>query len=92
MPGGLRWRRENFKASPGGAEVLATAERLLVRRRLDRLEEWMESGKSRWGSEWVSAASSSDSLLWLYRSELDQMTDEVEALINRWVDFRASSA
>jgi DNA-binding transcriptional ArsR family regulator len=87
VPGGLRWRREDFKTSPGAAEVLATAERLLVQRQLDRLGEWMERGKSTWGSDWVSAASSSDSLLWLTRSELDQMTAEVEALINRWVDF-----
>lgn len=90
VPGGLRWRRDDFAGSPAAAEVLRTAEHLLLQRQMDRLTAWMENGKAAWGDDWASAASSADFLLWLTRAELDAMTAEVEDLITRWV--RASRA
>lgn len=85
IPGGLRWRREDFAGSAAAAEVLQVAERLLVERQMDRLTAWLENGKAAWGEDWSSAASSADFLLWLTRDELDEMTAEVEELITRWV-------
>ncbi|MGL5860600.1 MAG: helix-turn-helix domain-containing protein, partial [Phycicoccus sp.] len=84
IPGGLRWRREDF-ASSAATEVLDIAEHLLLQRQMDRLTTWAEEGKRAWGDDWASAATSSDYLLWLTRSELDEMTAEVEELITRWV-------
>lgn len=84
VPGGVRWRREDFVSSPATAQALYAADRVIVQRQLDRLMTWMDEGKDQWGEAWASAATSSDSLLWLTRDELNTMAAEVEDLITRW--------
>jgi DNA-binding transcriptional ArsR family regulator len=84
IPGGVRWSPEDFADSPGAQEVAATAQRVLIGRHIDRLQEWLADGPQRWGTAWASAAKSTDSVLRLTPDELRELGRELDAVIERW--------
>ncbi len=91
IPGGVRWSPEDFADSPGAQEVAASAQRVLVGRHIERLQEWLAEGPQRWGPTWASAAQSTDSVLRLTPKELRELGEELDAVIARWAKRPKSS-
>ncbi len=90
VPGGIRWSQEDFPDTAGAQEILSSAERVLVGRRVDRLRAWLSDGEARWGREWTAASRSTDTMLHLTPDELRQLGVEIDQVLERWV--RASRA
>ena len=83
VPGGFSWSTADFLGDPGSRAVAGSAERLLLSRQLDRLQQY-SSGKDAWGPDWVDAAVGSDALFELTPDELRQLSAELQAVISHW--------
>jgi len=83
VPGGFSWSSADFLGDPGTRAVAESAERLLLSRQLDRLQQYSD-GKDAWGADWVDAAVGSDALFQLTPDELRQLNAELQAVISRW--------
>ena len=83
VPGGFNWSSADFLGDPGRRAVAESAERLLLSRQLDRLQQY-SAGKDAWGPDWVDAALASDALFQLTPDELRQLSVELQALFSRW--------
>ncbi|WP_327389392.1 helix-turn-helix domain-containing protein [Streptomyces microflavus] len=84
VPGGVRWSANDFDDTPGAQEALASAQRVLTGRQLERLRRWQTVGRSKWGPDWASAAISSDSFLRLTTAELRELGAEIDAVLEKW--------
>nr|WSS66253.1 winged helix-turn-helix domain-containing protein [Streptomyces sp. NBC_01177] len=85
VPGGVRWSAADFEGRPGAREAIASAQRVLTGRHLDRLRRWQTNGEQQWGEPWTSAAHSTDSVLHLTPDELQQLGTELDAVLDSWV-------
>ena len=72
VPGGFSWSSADFLGDPGSRAVAESAERLLLSRQLDRLQQY-SAGKDAWGPDWVDAAVGTDALFELTPDELRQL-------------------
>ncbi len=84
IPGGVRWSPADFLANPAQREALASANQALVARQLQRLHGWQSSGVEQWGPGWADVAIATDTMLYLNQEELQQLADELGAIIAAW--------
>jgi DNA-binding transcriptional ArsR family regulator len=93
VPGGISWSTADFLGEPGGRAVAGTAERMLLGRQLDRLQQYTERQEA-WGPDWVDAAIGTDALLRLTPDELRAFGADLQAVISRWAsrDLPADAA
>jgi DNA-binding transcriptional ArsR family regulator len=85
VPGGISWSTADFLGEPGGRAVAGTAERMLLGRQLDRLQQYTER-QDAWGPDWVDAAIGTDALLRLTPDELRAFGAEIQAVVSRWAN------
>jgi DNA-binding transcriptional ArsR family regulator len=83
VPGGIHWSPADFLDDPAGKAVVASAERQLLARQLDRLQQYSASQGS-WGRDWVDAATSTDALFQMTPDELRAFNAEVQEVAARW--------
>lgn len=79
------WSNEEF-ADPAGRAIAEAAYRLNVAEEFDRLRAY-ETSRQEFGSDWISAAHSSQTYLRMNPAELRQMTDELNAVAQRWSEI-----
>jgi DNA-binding transcriptional ArsR family regulator len=84
VPGGVRWSSDGFADTPGAQEAVASAQRVMAGRQLDRLRAWLVEGQERWGPEWTDAAISQDALLRLTPGEVRELSADLDAVISKW--------
>lgn len=84
IPGGVRWSADDFEGHPGAQEAISAAQRVLVARQIERLRHWQTHGDEEWGSTWANAAHSTDTVLHLTPAELQQLGEELNALVESW--------
>jgi DNA-binding transcriptional ArsR family regulator len=85
VPGGISWSTADFLGEPGPRAVAATAERQMLARQLDRLQQYTD-GQDDWGNDWVDAAIGTDALMRLTPDELRALGAEVQAVVSRWAN------
>lgn len=83
VPGGISWSTADFLGDPGSRAVTATAERQLLARQLDKLQQYADS-QDAWGRDWVDAAVGTDALFRLTPDELRALHAELQAVVSRW--------
>jgi DNA-binding transcriptional ArsR family regulator len=82
---GFSFRTSDFADRPEGVAVIAEVTRQLLVTRLERYERYL-SEQAAWPAEWTNASFSSEYLPLLTSAELQQMADEIGALMARWSD------
>lgn len=85
VPGGIHWSTADFLDDPAGRAVAASAERQLLARQLDKLQQY-SAAKSSWGRDWVDAATSTDALFQMTPDELRAFNTEVQEVVSRWAN------
>jgi len=87
---GFSWSANDFSDDPAARVVASTVKREMVAHQLARIEQF-EDAQAAWGPEWVSAAFSSDTLLRLTAAELNEMHDEMQAVVQKWHEHGRSA-
>jgi DNA-binding transcriptional ArsR family regulator len=82
---GFTFRTRDFADRPEGAAVLTQVSRQLLATRTERYAQYLDE-QSCWAREWNEAAFTSEYLPLLTADELQQMAEEVGALMQRWID------
>lgn len=82
---GFSFRTADFADRPEGEAVLAEVNRQLLATRTERYAAYLDEHRQ-WGREWTDAAFSSEFMPLLTAAELQQMADEIGALMRRWSD------
>ena len=85
VPGGITWSRRQFEVNGAAQDVLDVAEQTLIDRRLERLRGWLASDLRHAGGAWSDAALSTDVLMHLTPSELKELGQELQDVLDRWV-------
>ena len=78
-----------FMDTPERWAALSALEREILRIYVEDLEQWLREQPA-WDAAWVDAAESSDVVLDLTVTELRQLRDEMDALVERWSRARPS--
>jgi DNA-binding transcriptional ArsR family regulator len=82
---GFNFRNSDFHDRPEGVAVLGQVTRQLLATRAERYEQYLNEVAT-WPNEWTSAAFSNEFMPRLTAAELQQMADEIGALMRRWSD------
>lgn len=82
---GFSFRSADFDDRPEGAAVLARVTRQLLATRAERYQQYLDE-QSAWPREWTNASFSSEYMPLLNAAELQQMAEEIGALMQRWTD------
>lgn len=89
-----RWRAAHdittwYSGDFAGSEAGRAADRVIreqqLRHLLDRVERW-QAEQHEWSPEWLDAAGHSDLPLFLRSEDVKTLTDELEAVITRYVE------
>ncbi|MGH8829014.1 MAG: winged helix-turn-helix domain-containing protein [Jiangellaceae bacterium] len=83
------WRNIDFLGDEVGRETIHTLQREQLRYLVDNLQRWYAE-QDTWPAEWVDAAEHSDMHLRLRPDELRAMSDELDAVIQRYVENQRS--
>lgn len=83
------WRNIDFLGDEVGRETIHTLQREQLRYLVDNLQRWYAE-QDTWPAEWVDAAEHSDMHLRLRPDELRAMSDELDAVIQRYVENHRS--
>lgn len=81
---GWYYRASDFPGPEGAAVSSAVSRALLAERRAD-FDRYLDQRGS-WPQEWADAAFSSDSPGYLNPGELQQMSEELSAVVRRWIE------
>ncbi|TDE01607.1 helix-turn-helix domain-containing protein [Jiangella asiatica] len=79
------WHAGDFADSEAGRAAEAVVGRAQLGIMLDRLERW-RAERHEWGREWLDAAGHSDMMLFARPEDLRALTEELEAVITRYVE------
>jgi DNA-binding transcriptional ArsR family regulator len=79
------WQRSDLESQEGGAEVQEEMTRLQMDLHGRVLNAW-HAQKDRLGPAWGSAGSMSDYALQLTPGQARELTDELDAVVTRWMD------
>jgi DNA-binding transcriptional ArsR family regulator len=79
------WQRSDLESQEGGAEVQDEMTRLQIEGHGRVLSAWLEQ-KDRLGGAWGSVGSMSDYALQLTPEQARALTDELDAVVTRWMD------
>lgn len=82
---GFSFRTADFADRPEGVAVLNEVTRQLLATRSERYERYLGE-QAAWPAEWTQAAFSSEYMPRLTAAELQEMADDIVALMNRWID------
>lgn len=82
---GHSWRPSDFEDDPDAKAANEWLEGAYVRQFQERLERWLSS-RDDWPVHWRDAADMSDYFLELSSAQLQQMQDELHAIIERYRD------
>jgi DNA-binding transcriptional ArsR family regulator len=82
---GFSFRTADFDDRPEGAAVLAQVTRQLLATRAERYQQFLDQHAA-WAREWTNASFSSEYMPLLTADELQQMAEEIGALMQRWTD------
>lgn len=82
---GFSWSPSDFEHSPETRTIAATVKRLLVNNQLEHLQQF-ESTQAQWSGDWIDAAFASDYLLRVTPAQLKQLHEELQAVVQAWVD------
>ncbi|WP_435173173.1 helix-turn-helix domain-containing protein [Actinacidiphila sp. bgisy145] len=82
---GFTFRNADFDDRPEGAAVVSQVTRQLLATRNERYEQYLDE-QAAWSREWTSAAFSSEYMPRLTAAELQEMADEMSALMRRWTE------
>lgn len=85
VPGGAHWAEDDLESSPGMRAASTAAQQVFLARQQERLGDWLRRDAQRFGHEWRSAAMSSDVVLHLSSTELKEMGQELEGVVDRWL-------
>jgi hypothetical protein len=80
---GFSFRSSDFADRPEGVAVLSQVTRQLLATRAERYERYLDQ-QAAWPSEWSNASFSSEFMPRLTAAELQEMADEIGALMRRW--------
>jgi DNA-binding MarR family transcriptional regulator len=80
---GFSFRNADFADRPESVAVLSQVTRQLLATRAERYEQYLDQ-QSAWSDEWTSASFSSEFMPRLTAAELQEMADEIGALMRRW--------
>jgi DNA-binding transcriptional ArsR family regulator len=84
------WRNIDFLGDEVGRETIHTLQREQLRYLVDNLQRW-HAEQDTWPAEWVDAAEHSDMHLRLHPDQLRAMSDELDAVIQRYVENQRSA-
>jgi DNA-binding MarR family transcriptional regulator len=82
---GFSFRTADFADRPEGVAVLSQVTRQLLATRGQRYEQFLNEQAS-WPSEWTNASFTSEFMPRLTAGELQEMSDEICALMGRWTE------
>ncbi|MEW1866200.1 helix-turn-helix domain-containing protein [Streptomyces sp. NPDC088194] len=82
---GFNFRNSDFDDQPEGVAVLSQVTRQLLATRAERYEQYLDELPA-WSKEWTEAAFSNEFMPRLTAAELQEMADEIGALMWRWAD------
>ena len=85
---GLSWADADFDADPAAAATASAATRLGLQRQLDLTRAWLDVAPDE--PRWRRAAVSTDAWLSLTPDELQELGDELGALLDRWRERAAA--
>ncbi|NES16307.1 MULTISPECIES: helix-turn-helix domain-containing protein [Micromonospora] len=88
---GFSWTASQFIDDPESRSLAVAARRQMLAHQLSRLERFIDEEPA-WGVAWSDAAFSSDALLQLTASELDQMHAELQSVVTRWHEHGRAAA
>jgi len=89
---GFTFHSADFADRPEGAAVIVQVNRQLLGTRTERYVRYLDE-QAAWPRQWTEAAFSSEYVPLLTAAELQQMADELGALMQRWTDVgRAAEA
>jgi Helix-turn-helix domain len=80
---GFSFRSADFADRPEGVAVLSQVTRQLLATRAERYEQYLDQ-QAAWADEWTNASFSSEFMPRLTAAELQEMADEIGALMRRW--------
>ncbi|WP_103883947.1 ArsR/SmtB family transcription factor [Actinacidiphila yanglinensis] len=80
---GFNFRNSDFDDRPEGVAVLSQVTRQLLATRGERYERYLNEQES-WPKEWTEAAFSSEFMPRLTAAELQEMAEDIGALMRRW--------
>ncbi|MGP4098939.1 ArsR/SmtB family transcription factor [Nonomuraea sp. KM90] len=80
---GIATREEDFSDGPERAAVHTAVSRVFARQRGELYQSYLDT-KSAWSDDWRHAAFSSEHWLALTAAELDEMGEELNALVRSW--------
>jgi len=86
IPGGAHWEEEDLDASPATREVASAAQLLFLGRQQDRLRTWLRRDSDRFSKSWRSSAFAKDMVLHLDADELAALGDELDEVLQRWME------
>lgn len=82
---GFSFRSADFADRPEGVAVLSQVTRQLLATRAERYERYLDQ-QAAWPREWTDASFSSEYMPRLTSDELQEMAEEIGALMRRWID------
>jgi DNA-binding transcriptional ArsR family regulator len=80
---GWGFRDSDFRDTPEGAAAVSAVTRSIFETRVEQYRTFLDQSGS-WSKEWTDAAFSSEWVTDLTAAELDELSDELEALARRW--------
>jgi DNA-binding transcriptional ArsR family regulator len=86
VPGGAHWEEDDLDASPATREVATAAQLVFLARQQDRLRTWLRRDSDRFSKAWRSSAFAKDIVLHLDAEELAALSDELDAVVERWME------
>lgn len=81
------WDNEDFLDEEGGRSALALLQRQRLRTQTEALQQWY-AARATWPRPWVRAAEDSDVMLRLTADELAELTRELWAVVEPWLEGR----
>jgi DNA-binding transcriptional ArsR family regulator len=85
VPGGARWTERDIESDEAAREVSNTAQHVFLARQQERLRKWLLEAK-KFPTDWRDAAFSRDILLHLSAEEMRTLGNELDELIEKWVE------
>jgi DNA-binding transcriptional ArsR family regulator len=82
---GFSFRNSDFDDRPEGVAVLSQVTRQLLATRAERYQQYLDE-MAAWPKEWSEAAFSNEFMPRLTAAELQEMADEIGALMRRWAE------
>ncbi|MGF1428621.1 hypothetical protein [Kitasatospora sp. LaBMicrA B282] len=83
VAGGIRWSSDSLPDTEAGREAERRIEQLMFNRQHERLQAWWDHRKEA-PEAWQHAAFSTDAVASLTSGELEQMAQELQAVISKW--------